>query len=108
MHRALSVLVIPLLLVVPSLSLGEQPAAAPPTAAQIEQLQNQLNAMQKEMHAMQEQLKQGNNIPDAQRQAMQQHMGQLQRYWQGMHSQCCMWNPTTGCPHMGASAPPQQ
>jgi hypothetical protein len=80
------------------LALAQQAA---PSAAQVEQLQAQLTEMQKEMAAMRKALEGSGDIPTEKRQMMQQHMGGMERYWKGMHDQCCMMNPA-GCSPRGS------
>lgn len=81
------------------LALAQQTA---PSAAQVEQLQAQLADMQKEMAAMRKTIESSADIPAEKRQMMGQHMGQMEKNWQGMHDQCCMMNPA-GCSQMGTA-----
>ena len=76
----------------------QQPTTgAHPSAAQVQQLQEQLAKMQTEMDAMQESIQAG-NIPPEQLRTMQQHMARMYSYWQQMHIGCCgMYPAGYGC-----------
>lgn len=87
------------------LAFAQQPAeSAPPSAAQVQQIQKQLSEMQTEMDAMQKSMQAG-NIPPEQLQTMQQHMARMRTYWQQMHTGCCGMYPSGhGCGGMMGQA----
>jgi hypothetical protein len=101
-HSIILALATALTLTLSPVVLAEEATPGAPSTAQIEQLQAQLTEMQKEMTAMRKALEGSGDIPAGRRQMMQQHMGGMEKHWQGMHDQCCMMNPA-GCPHMGAN-----
>lgn len=76
-----------------------QESQKPADAAQIEQLQKQLAAMQEEMKGLQKALEE-KDVPAGTRATMGQHMGRMKEQMQSMHQSCCMMNPA-GCQHTG-------
>lgn len=77
-----------------SMSAYGEEKAAPPTAEQMKQLQDQLAAMKVEMDAMRAELQRQNAPAQG---PMMGHMMQMQDHWQMMHNQSCGMYPA-GCP----------
>lgn len=72
-------------------------AGASPSAAQVQQLRQELSKMQAETDAMQKSMQAG-NIPLQQLQTIQQHMNRMRTYQQQMHTGCFGVNPSGyGC-----------
>jgi hypothetical protein len=84
----------------PTLGCAEEKSQAP-TAAQVQQLQDELAAMKTEMDGLRAELQRQNAPAHG---PMMGHMGAMQRHWQMMHDQSCGMHPQ-GCP---GYTPPKQ
>jgi sensor domain CHASE-containing protein len=65
------------------------------SAQQVQQLQNQLAAMQNEMRGMRQALA-SRDIPSSSRETLQRYIQRMDQNWQAMNTQCCKMNPA-GC-----------
>ena len=87
-------LVVAATLILSPFALAQQDTPSPAASGeQVEQLQNQLAEMKKEMDAMRKALEGAGDAPAPQRQMLQQRMGRMERYWQEMRDGCCRMHP---------------